>query len=485
MDRPRKFIFATWRLPRSGQRNLACPGISRSSSSFSPFLDLNRHSSIPVHLLTIVLHHIFKLERYLKRKFVAHSKTFCFLVDRVSDFHALRSLYLKHLSTPRLAHWKRAFNLRLELHRAYGSNIHPGGIEDMMDLLRLERKPSFSALDECISLSHVILHMIRDGYSFTNPEMVSEQLRSPSTMWEIGPDSLWIFGLSWDIQADDVILFFNVCSIPHGGVVICLSQEGKPSGHAIVKFESAVDVASAMMRDGDTLGSTPVRIRHTCRGDFDKTLSRQSAIRRRVFGNPRNVGDSNGKGIGTPLLDYPASGATSMPSSSHWSGALQTVYQPTSHVFTSLLSGSTCDTPASRSHTPVRSASSAIAMQVDYPQLPPIFSQPSSLKPLGNATATGIRLNRDVLVDMCTRFPEGTVVSMRGLPYSVSEAQISEFFSTYDLSPSSLVLTTTEDGRPSGDGFVAFINAEQASQAVRAQSGKYIGARYVELSVVN
>jgi RNA recognition motif-containing protein len=90
---------------------------------------------------------------------------------------------------------------------------------------------------------------------------------------------------------------------------------------------------------------------------------------------------------------------------------------------------------------------------------------------------------------MCANFPEGTVVSLRGLPYTVSEHQIMEFFAGFDVIASSIVLTVNEEGKASGDGFIAFASPQQANRAVETlsggASGKYIGTRYVDLNIVN
>lgn len=72
------------------------------------------------------------------------------------------------------------------------------------------------------------------------------------------------------------------------------------------------------------------------------------------------------------------------------------------------------------------------------------------------------------------------VVRMRGLPYSCTLADISVFFKGMQIVPDGIFLCTHGDGRPTGEGFVEFVDEETASQAMQLHR-EPMGSRYVEL----
>lgn len=76
----------------------------------------------------------------------------------------------------------------------------------------------------------------------------------------------------------------------------------------------------------------------------------------------------------------------------------------------------------------------------------------------------------------------GFGVRLRGLPYSVNEAQIRDFFRP--LIPTSVVLTRGRDGRPSGECEVDFESQNVANEALKYDK-KYIGNRYIEIFSLN
>lgn len=76
----------------------------------------------------------------------------------------------------------------------------------------------------------------------------------------------------------------------------------------------------------------------------------------------------------------------------------------------------------------------------------------------------------------------GFGVRLRGLPYSVNEAQIRDFFKP--LIPVNVILTKGRDGRSSGECEVDFKNQNLASEALKYDK-KYIGNRYIEIFALN
>lgn len=72
------------------------------------------------------------------------------------------------------------------------------------------------------------------------------------------------------------------------------------------------------------------------------------------------------------------------------------------------------------------------------------------------------------------------ILRLKGLPYSVSKDDIIKFFKDFLLSESEVHIELNSAGRPSGDAFVEFANAEDSKAAMR-NDRMMLGKRYVEL----
>eukprot|EP00951_Prasinocladus_malaysianus_P004499 scaffold31525_cov46-Prasinocladus_malaysianus.AAC.1 len=71
---------------------------------------------------------------------------------------------------------------------------------------------------------------------------------------------------------------------------------------------------------------------------------------------------------------------------------------------------------------------------------------------------------------------------MRGLPYSSTVADVAEFFDGVALSAGldSILLTSTQDGRPTGEAYVEFADDVALKEAMKRHKNS-IGNRYIEL----
>jgi len=72
------------------------------------------------------------------------------------------------------------------------------------------------------------------------------------------------------------------------------------------------------------------------------------------------------------------------------------------------------------------------------------------------------------------------VVKLRGLPWSVNEQQIIEFFRPIPVGFESITLINNPDGKPSGEGYV-WMHENNIEKAVRNYNKGTIGTRYVEV----
>nr|XP_019960357.1 PREDICTED: G-rich sequence factor 1-like [Paralichthys olivaceus] len=73
-----------------------------------------------------------------------------------------------------------------------------------------------------------------------------------------------------------------------------------------------------------------------------------------------------------------------------------------------------------------------------------------------------------------------SVVRIRGLPFSCSEADIVKFFSGLDIAENGIMVVPDHKGRNSGEAFVRFTSQEAASGALQ-RDRHLIGSRYIEV----
>lgn len=73
---------------------------------------------------------------------------------------------------------------------------------------------------------------------------------------------------------------------------------------------------------------------------------------------------------------------------------------------------------------------------------------------------------------------------MRGLPFSAAKDDIIKFFVGYNPIPESVVLTYRNDGRATGEAYVAFASPDDAKRAMELHR-RTMGNRYIELFISN
>ncbi|KAK4789139.1 hypothetical protein SAY86_020458 [Trapa natans] len=72
------------------------------------------------------------------------------------------------------------------------------------------------------------------------------------------------------------------------------------------------------------------------------------------------------------------------------------------------------------------------------------------------------------------------ILKLRGLPFSVKQSDIIEFFQDFKVSADKILIACRPDGRSTGDAFVEFASVEEAKRAM-SKDKMTIGSRYVEL----
>ena len=76
-------------------------------------------------------------------------------------------------------------------------------------------------------------------------------------------------------------------------------------------------------------------------------------------------------------------------------------------------------------------------------------------------------------------------VKIRGLDYNVSYNEIKSFFNGYNYVDNSVILGKGRDGRNNGFGSILMKTEDDAENAVKDLNKKYIGERYVDLSIIS
>ncbi|CAO2831276.1 unnamed protein product [Amaranthus hypochondriacus] len=72
------------------------------------------------------------------------------------------------------------------------------------------------------------------------------------------------------------------------------------------------------------------------------------------------------------------------------------------------------------------------------------------------------------------------ILRMRGLPYSVTKADILKFFGDFNLTEDKVHIACRADGKATGEAYVEFSSSEEAKKAM-CKDKMTIGSRYVEL----
>ena len=77
--------------------------------------------------------------------------------------------------------------------------------------------------------------------------------------------------------------------------------------------------------------------------------------------------------------------------------------------------------------------------------------------------------------------PEMKALKLKGLPFTVNEQDIHNFFQGTNVNSDSVKIGVMQDGRKTGEAAVTFNSDAECSAAHQQLDGKYIGSRWVKL----
>jgi epithelial splicing regulatory protein 1/2 len=224
------------------------------------------------------------LDRFLRAKEIhpEHGgKPFCFCTD--GPLHLRQCLhpeaFRKKLNLP--SHYYRYFDIRQCFRNCYmkGSNDQTsaaamvcGSLKEMLNFLGLEADQSVEyGVRHCQDMSKIIHRLITDGYRFMEPVTIMEKLESGMCYSSDHIDDETIVkarGLPWQSSDQDIANFFRGLNIARGGVALCLSQQGRRNGEALVRLEDREQRALALRRHKHHLGQRYIEVYRATGKDF-------------------------------------------------------------------------------------------------------------------------------------------------------------------------------------------------------------------------
>ncbi|CAF0942517.1 unnamed protein product [Brachionus calyciflorus] len=146
------------------------------------------------------------------------------------------------------------------------------GIDEIKEYMSLaDENEQSSSMKQCFLLHEIVLEMIKSGYCFCNPEVISKELEKGifSVDDKIEENTIVrVRGLPWQCTEYDVSKFFYGLNITRGGVALCLSQQGRRNGEALVRFENEEQRDLALRRHKHHMGSRYIEVYRASGKDF-------------------------------------------------------------------------------------------------------------------------------------------------------------------------------------------------------------------------
>ena len=115
----------------------------------------------------------------------------------------------------------------------------------------------------CLTDTATILQrLIADGLTLTTPEVINPRLKRGPCLDEFVDDNHVVKarGLPWQATDEDIYRFFRGLNVARGGVALCLSQQGRRNGEALVRFDTVEHRDLAIRRHRHHLGQRYIEV---------------------------------------------------------------------------------------------------------------------------------------------------------------------------------------------------------------------------------
>lgn len=168
------------------------------------------------------------------------------------------------------------FDVMSEFKKLYNHNGGEG--EEKLDTAKMLSYVGFEANikapdygTRCLTDSATILQrLIADGLTLTTPEVINHRLKRGPCLDEVVDDNHVVKarGLPWQATDEDIYRFFRGLNIARGGVALCLSQQGRRNGEALVRFDTAEHRDLALRRHRHHLGQRYIEVYRASGNEF-------------------------------------------------------------------------------------------------------------------------------------------------------------------------------------------------------------------------
>ncbi len=383
-----------------------------------------------------------KFDAYVYAQFTQKNKSFCFVTDGPGDlvYWLRKECLLKGIRLA--AYCDRFFDLNKEFSRFY-PEYNGKTVADMAQIVGVPRKPESSGIENCKIISNIIASMLREGFSFLEPETIPiafDPFAVPQHTSLFGtdlPKALSYKGAVAGQRAPAPVAPGSRLTVGMHSASPPLSNGGGGGGGGI---EEAVG-------GEDDDNSPVVRLRGL---PWDATDAQVFDF----FAGLRVVGvvwtfTHRNRPSGEAFVTFASVGEAVKALAMH----KQVLGKRYIEVFASTVA----QAETAQQHAVKKDSANPSPAMTPSPGIPG-GAQPAAKREAG---------------DLC--------VMMYGLPYTVTVDEVEQFFEGYNIVLGSVEIDTDSAGRAIGTGQVTFHKAKDAARALAELNKQFIGKRYVNL----
>jgi len=267
-------------------------------------------------------------------------------------------------------------------------------------------------------------------------------------------------GIPFSATCETVAVFLAGLDIKGGrknGVHFTKEESGRSSGECYVELTCQADVRAALKKDRDYMGERWVAVANSSLQEMEEDMNKEGVFKQKLDAK----GEFVIKARGVP-----------------WSCTADDVED--------FFKGCQLKVDKDQSIHILRNAEGRLSGQV-FVEFADAYSLQTALsKDREHMGKRYIEVDRSDIQEL-TKFKEKSktvskmrepVVLCRGLPFSATEDDITNFFAGLEIVD--LQMVSGDGSRPMGKCFVEFANTQQSEQAM-TKSGEKIGARYIEI----
>ncbi|KAK9692355.1 hypothetical protein RND81_09G258600 [Saponaria officinalis] len=281
-------------------------------------------------------------------------------------------------------------------------------------------------------------------------------------------------GLPFDCTEADIVDFFSGLDIVD---ILFLHKGGRFSGEAFCVLGYPTQVDFALQRNKQNIGRRYVEVFRSKRHDYYKAIAYE--VSDTQSGSPRRGSRARSHDEGKDLLEHTGIlRLRGLPFSARRDDIKKFFKDFVLADDVIHITYNSSGRPSGDAFVEFASAEdSKSAMAKDKMTLGSRYVElfPATREEMDEAIAGG-RPNDDVNEPV----KHTGIIKMRGLPFSATKEDVTEFFNGFVLKEDSIHITFNPNGRPTGEAFVEFASVED-SEAAMEKDRKTLGSRYIEL----